>query len=445
MIIMSGEILAFTTRKDFSELLDFRVKESCSKKPIIKDSVEELILMIDLFPKIDVLIVYEPLNPNSYQELIQAIEKKQSKFEKIFYLGDTPPKEIKLSHYDLKSIKFMLDEISTYVAQKFEVKTVQQWTALPMSTLEYFEILPFDVFIKISQNKFIKRFNSMEEIDKTALAQLKERGVVDLYIEKENNRQFSMMLINNMLNTVDGNFNDIDEKMVAKNMVFSTLNELIPRVGLSPKIVEVCESVIEQMMIDVVTERDHFASYLNKLKDKKSFNFNYKLAELTSLIGAQLLKDMNFPKLEVETRKLIFASFFCDFSLKDPAQIHYRQFADLKNLSKEEQEEILQHAKKSAELVAKYQNAPEGADIIILEHHGSFDGVGFPFKKYPAMHPLSRVLLVSQEFSYAILTKTDSPIIALLKEIVLKNKESVLSEVLKILESSLDQNLKKSA
>lgn len=313
---------------------------------------------------------------------------------------------------------------------------VHGWSAIPLCTLIHFEILPFDLFLKLSDSRYVKRVPAYEKMDAELTNALKVKGISELFCEKKNNREFSMMLINNMINKMERNYEFIPEKSRAHNDVLSTTREIIQNLGLSSRVVEVCESAIETMCLDVLAEPNEFSAHLLNLKNDKSLSFQYKFICLTNYIGTQLITEMDMPLKDQQIKKFVFASFFCDMTLQNPGFIYHRKSVDDQGLTLAEENQINFHALQAAELVSTYKHTPKEVSLIIRQHHGSFSGIGFPETKSNQLLPLSKVLLISQDLAFAILADEGAPVMDVLKQFLKRSYCSGLKELLSHLKDS---------
>jgi response regulator RpfG family c-di-GMP phosphodiesterase len=305
----------------------------------------------------------------------------------------------------------------------------------------HFKSVPFDLYIRLSDQKFVKRIHAHEEISQDILNPLEDKGIQELFCEKKYNRDFSMMLINNMINKVDRPYDNLKDQLQAHDEVFSTTKEIIQNLGLSGRVIEVCETTIEKMCLDVLSDPDEFSSYLLAMKNDRNLAFHFKIVSLTNYLGTQLISEMKLPNMDEQVKKFVFASYFCDMTLRNPAFHYHRKAEDSDALNLEEQNEVNFHALKASELVSTYKETPKEVGLIIRQHHGSFSGIGFPMDKSSQLLPLSKILIVSQELAFSILTNIDTPVFEVLRGFLKKHKSSGLSELLNVLEGSFGENI----
>lgn len=429
------QIFAYTECPEFQALLEVECKEISGARPLIRTSIEDLFGLFNIFQTIDILILDVPENSEIKSQVKEFINKSEGRVKKLMLIGEADVKARHLTSFSRIDIAELFEQLKLHFDP--DAVPVFGWSAIPLCTLIHFEILPFDLYLKLSDTRFVKRVPAYEKMDSELTDVLKAKGITELYCEKKNNREFSMMLINNMINKMERNYDEITHKSRAHDDVLATTREIIQNLGLSSRVVEVCESAIETMCLDVLAEPNEFSSHLLNLKNDRNLSFQYKLICLTNYIGTQLITEMDMPLPDQQIKKLVFASFFCDMTLKNPGFIYHRKPDDTWSMSKDEENEINFHALHASELVAGYKNTPKEVSLIIRQHHGSFSGIGFPVTKSSQLLPLSKILLVSQDLAYAILADENAPVMEVLRQFLNRSYCSGLKELLDHLEGSL--------
>ena len=421
-----SQVLVFTQRPELKLLIEIECKSFGGFKPIVHQGGEEFKSMLTLLDSIDILIIDGPADPAIFATLLNVVQAKQDHIKEILFLSNT--------QIDLKRVKtFAVQEVESFLSElkkmiNPDAQSNTGYISIPIDSLIHFNILPFDLYVRIGEDKYVKRIPAHEAIDDQTFASFIERGVTDLYFERKFNRDFSMLLINNMINSVEKDYENIDEKLMATNHVLQTTHQIVLKLGFKPKIIEVCESVMNQILDDVSGGKDTFGKFLLQLRSQKELSLNYRLMELTSFTVTQILNEIEKNTPEDKVRRLIFASMFCDYSLKDPNQIHIRTPEQLAKLSATERKDISEHALRSSELLMNYQNAPIEALGIIKQHHGSLNGIGFPNDISPKILPLAMIFIVGQEISYQILMQSYRPPIEILSELKHKFIDTPLEE-----------------
>lgn len=423
-----SQVIVFTQRPELKMLLEIECKGMAGFSPIIRQGLDDFKSIIGLFESIDILIIDEPEDQETFTSLIDLVKNKIGVIKETFFLSKTKTIIEKAKVFGNQQIQELLTELNTIIDPASASEA--SYISIPIDSLLHFHFLPFDLFVKIGQDKFIRRVPANEQIDHETFATFLQKGVTDFYFEKKYNKDFSMMLINNMINKVEKDYESVDEKLHAANEVFYTTQQIISRLGFKPKLIEVCNSVIDQIVGDVSGTKDNFSKYLELLRAQENLTFNYRLMELTSFVGTQMIEAVEKHSREDKIKRIIFAAMFCDYALTDQRLLHIRQEDQLLKLSMAEYKEVSQHALRGSELILNYQNAPIEVSTIIKQHHGSADGKGFPKEISPKLTPLSKCFMAAQELSYQILTETDRVPEDVVKDVIKKFAGTPLEEYL---------------
>jgi len=97
-------------------------------------------------------------------------------------------------------------------------------------------------------------------------------------------------------------------------------------------------------------------------------------------------------------------------------QINSEDELERSNLSPEERQKVMSHAKDSSEIIKDFPGTSEYLELVILQHQGMENGIGFASEPNNDIHPIARVFLVSDAF-VKVMLDSDGP----------KNKKDILT------------------
>lgn len=420
------QIIVYTESIEFKTLFEVECKALTGFSPVVHENVEDFSAMLSLFDQLDILIIDEPRDDRDFSVILKEINLRREDISQTFFLSDTYLPLEKEKVFSKKNVEQLLNSITQLLSHSNQPQV--GYISIPIDSLIHFRVVPFDLYIKISESKYLKRIPAHEEIDLSTFSSFMSNGISDLYFERKHNRDFSMLLVNNMINKVERDYTNLNDKLLATNDVFVTTQQIVGKLGFKPRVIDICESVLSQITDDVSSGKDNFSKFLLQLRTQTNLSFNYRLMELTSFIATQMLDAVEKTSPKDKVRKIIFASMFCDYTLTESGQIHIRTHDQMIKLPLNEQKLINEHALKASELVSKYQNAPYEASMIIKQHHGSLTGVGLPVKVSPGIMPLTKCLMTAQEISYQILLESSRHPIDVLSDIKLKFIDTPLED-----------------
>jgi hypothetical protein len=249
-----------------------------------------------------------------------------------------------------------------------------------------------------------------------------------------------------MINRVEMDYDSREAKEKATSEVFGTVRDIVSSIGLKPRVIELCETLMNQVMDDVQKGKGAQAiGYLQNLRSKPELDLNYRMIQLTSFIATQILDGRSRAHKKDEIKNVITSAFFSDMSLKNPEHLHYRHHQDIALLPEEEREEIKWHASLSASMVELNKIGTPESVVIIRQHHGDLYGTDIPLGIHADLLDLSKCLFASQELAYALLTHPQDNLWKVFKDVSRAYKGTPLAEYLAIYEGSFLNYVKEPA
>ena len=231
--------MILSKRMDFKSLLQIECKVLTGFTPVIKECSEELKSLLSLRSDVEILVVDDP------QDCLLYYLVQESQIKNILVLSDKNFQLNQVKTFPLCAVESLINHLKSILKPNRD--SLEEYISIPIDSLIHFKVLPCDLYIKISQKKYLKRIPAYESIDESIVTAFKNKGVTEMHFERKNNRDFSLMLLNNMINKVESDYTSEDEHHKATNEVFLTTKEIVQSLGLHPKVVQVCESVMERI------------------------------------------------------------------------------------------------------------------------------------------------------------------------------------------------------
>ncbi len=429
-----NQVLVYTERADFRSYLDAECLNIKECFPVFYDTVEELQTILDIFPKFDVLVIDAPKGRREFERLSEFVGKRKDQINHVILVSDEEspmfPKVFHSADWSslLQHLKSILGEKST---------PQDGYVGIPVDCLIHFKVMPFALFLNLSPGKFVKRIPAFEVIDVEVLESYRQRGVKEFFFERRYGKDFANILMNNMINRIELDYDTPAEKEKATSEVFGTVRDIVAAIGLKPRVIELCETLMTQLIEEVDKGKGVQAvSYLQNLRNRPELDFNYRFVQLTSFIATQILDGRSRAGKKEEIKNVVCAAFFSDMSLKNPEYLHFRCLKDIAILPEDAREEIKWHASLSASMVELNKIGSPEVVTIIGQHHGDLYGTDIPVGVHPDLLDLSKCLLASQELAYALLTHADQNLWKVFREVFKTHKGSPLEEYLAVYEGS---------
>jgi HD-GYP domain-containing protein (c-di-GMP phosphodiesterase class II) len=181
--------------------------------------------------------------------------------------------------------------------------------------------------------------------------------------------------------------------------------EIFENPEVSGAVAEISLACIESIN-QVVKEVPRTKNLLAMLVSNQS-SYVYKHGILTTYISSEIIKHVSWGSKE-QTEKVAFALFFHDIYLtpvynKYPDAISEEDLLFRDDVSEEDKQTVLDHAKLAGQLVKTFPRCPLGADMIITQHHGMTSGQGFAVNFKDDISPLSKIIIVAEDIASGML------------------------------------------
>ncbi len=157
---------------------------------------------------------------------------------------------------------------------------------------------------------------------------------------------------------------------------------------------------------EIIKKIPGLVSLIDDLLNNKS-SIIYTHSILISFVCSHMVKHIPWGG-QSHGEKLAYIAFYHDLFLiplykKYPEIRTEEDFLKIKEISDDDYETVLTHAKLIGEVISKFPRTPIGADAIIRQHHGEFQGNGFAKEYKEDISPLAKVFIIAEAFVMEIL------------------------------------------
>jgi response regulator RpfG family c-di-GMP phosphodiesterase len=267
-----------------------------------------------------------------------------------------------------------------------EVKSLSTYSPIGIRLLFGLSAIPSDIFVSLSENKYVKVFNAGDVFDETDLVKYTQNGIDTLYafsaskdliLEKIHEKILS---ISKKTNTS----NDTDVCLEVHSLLVSTLKGY----GIQEAIVPIVETHLKEAF-DLCKSNTSLQLLLDKLLSSQE-SYLGKHSLMLAAISVAIAEKMEGSSTGT-AQKLVVASLFHDIFLKEK---HHNELIFL--ASKNTDEDFLSHPQKAADLLNQMAEIPPDVGTIVLEHHEVGEENGFPVGVSIAKtNPLSQLFTFS--------------------------------------------------
>lgn len=334
--------------------------------------------------------------------------------------------------YALISEKMRVEEVNRLALKALGLKKddflklkLPDYIAYPLRYFYLLDKIPTTVCmkrVKKDSDEYVCHFHAGETFTAEGLEKFAEVGLTEFYIPREENDIFMNAILIQGINAIK-KASTIEENINATEQTFTISSDLLKGLGINPSALLLVDQTL-QVMRAQVTKPDQLALLLRKLLDNQ-MSFSYRRSYLICLLSNSLFPQMEWgsgEQQQIILTKISMIAYFHDIFLVDEKFLKIMNKDDLSktDLTHEEKDLVLNHANRAALLVQKYPRLPQGVDLIIKQHHGVTNGVGFPEQLTSAISPMAIFFIVVEDFATQILSLKEgqkiSSIIPVLKE-----------------------------
>ncbi len=327
--------------------------------------------------------------------------------------------------YALVSDQLRLEEINRLVLKALGLKKedfdhlkLPDYVPFPVKHFYLMSKSPCDVYIKLLKktgDEYVKRLKQGDSFAKDDLKKYEEFGVGDFYILKESYDLFMEGLIAQTLNSLK-NVRSMEENVEVIGDSYVISSDLMRALGITPVCIALVNQTIQSMKTQIL-QSPKLGPLLKKILEDH-LSYSYRHSYLICALSYSLLPKMEWGSQDQQAsllEKICMVSYFHDIFLDQEKLVRINSHEELREeakagrISAREQEQIQNHAHHAATFVQGYPRLPQGVDVIIKQHHGATNGVGFPEVLTAAISPLAIFFMVVEDFATRILAIENTP------------------------------------
>ena len=352
------------------------------------------------------------------------IETEVVNEEKLLKLGVT---EIATQPFEISYLKELLEghqSLKDLLSGVVKREGVSSETEVSMSDENFSHIridefyssqaVLFDIFIKLGENKYLKILHAGDTFSKERIDKYKkEKKIINLYFNNADRRKY-IQYNNHLAQKFISNksvpaFNKVN---IIKNVSEKYIEEVFT-VGLKPQVLEQGREVCENIYQLIENQADLF-TVLRSFQNFDPTAFSH--AFLVTLYSTAIIKQFEWQsKTTIETTAM--ACMFHDIG----KTLIPKEFINLspKEMSPEQLEIFKKHPELGVQIVEGVRGINNTVKQVILQHHESYDGTGFPNElKGNKILTLANIVHLADDFVHIMIDNKIEPTLALRKILV---------------------------
>ncbi|MDD4976581.1 MAG: hypothetical protein PHY93_19655 [Bacteriovorax sp.] len=352
------------------------------------------------------------------------------------------------SSYHLKNLLRSCADILGITSKSMAALNVPEYYSVDTKFLMRLGEAPCQIFLQVKKSSegtnyamVAKKGSSTTEVLRKFLSE----GIVNLYVNK-----LDRLLVINQISKILCDFIKSSEHlgMVEKSAALEAGFEFVASdFCQSPEATQEVMNIANsctKVMEEISKETPGLRALLQLLNSNKN-GYIYTHSILSSFIASHIVKKVSWGG-EGHLEKINFVLFFHDIMLapiylKHPTLKYEEDLLFNDDLSVKEKELVLNHARMAAELVITYRRSPMGADLLIKQHHGMTNGIGFAIDFKDDISPLSKIVIISEAFVEEYMKGKDSDpdyqidLKKIIPALIEKFKKSTYKKIIETLET----------
>ncbi len=259
--------------------------------------------------------------------------------------------------------------------------------------------IPFDIYIRLSEKKYIKLANKGEDLTPERLAKYKERKIVSLYLRREDFLKYVGLrqkpeTPNQAVERELGELCHLGD-LTLELIFFNEMNEIT--FGTAKSFVDTT--------IGLLTDDRHAMGLLAPLNGQSNFVYAHGVA--VSAYCVMIAREMGWTNT-ANIFKLATGGLLHDIGKREISQ---ELLLKPKNKLKPDEVALLEeHPVRGVRFLETVSSIPTDILEIVLQHHENNLGTGYPKKlSRLRVHPMAKIVAVANGFCNLVLSGPEGP------------------------------------
>lgn len=289
-----------------------------------------------------------------------------------------------------------------------EIKQLPRYCKIKINYLKNFGIAASDIYVKLSDKKFVKILNEGHEFDDNFMNNYLSKGMDYLYIAGKNFKNFNEKFVEILSKKMDKELTTQDRYNLEVTGV-SYVQDNFKILGIDKNIINCVETITKSSIKRLQSTNKNIFTMLEKMMTSDDYLSNHSLL-ISNIAGAISIHMHGNDNLLLE--KLTTASLLHDIVLNkiDENLVQMHDYMDHNDYAAETQYEVIEkifvHTMEAATLLTDSKTFSPDVIKIILNHHERPDGTGYPNKKNcDDIPPLSCLFIIVEDFVKRIFSK----------------------------------------
>ena len=267
-----------------------------------------------------------------------------------------------------------------------------------------------DIYVRLSERKYLKLFQEGDVFDANDLARYAELKKIEyMYLRTDKCQEF----IHKYILFIEKHLRDNNKVMSIEDIslmhgaIHESVQELTDKLGFTRDVQSLAKSQV-QLTIKTMGKKPSLKSIMRHLENRRG-QYSTDHCFVVGYIACAIASHLEWGS-EMTFHKLTLASFMHDIALSDDKIIDCDTIEEAKarGATPESIENFKKHPTKVAEMVRQMSEIPPDVDSIVAQHHELPDGTGFPrgiSSRY--ISPLAMIFIVAHSLTKDLIHQPD--------------------------------------
>jgi len=404
--------LLVADKAEMRELLSFQIT---SVHPIVIKEANNAKEAVELLKKSEneYELLIAPYN-GSDSVMIKHLKERKDNLPVIFFFDPTvlsPDQDSTQGVYSLamidqsKIVESIGGVLQAFLQERGSMDQLSEYCPIRTTLLIKATPLKSDIFIRLSEGKFVKLFASGDEFNQGDLEKYyNEKKVEYLYLKRGETAEFLQKFKKELEDLLAREDLPKEEAIQATEMSQETIHELVHKVGFTEEVQEIARKNV-QLTVKTIGSHPKLKDVLARLAGAE--NYLSKHSNILAHVTCCIAKEMEWGS-DSTFSKLVLASFMHDISLEDSELAKVNTLKELNEKAAQFSDALVKsyhlHPAKAADLIRSIKEIPADVDLIVIQHHELPNGSGFPRGlSHNYIAPLSALFIISHDLTQRIL------------------------------------------
>lgn len=410
-----SQIIIISDSKIVSSLYEANLKVYVDVNSTIKDSKESALELLKHLTSVDAIICFNESSKekNVFDTFYNELKKIKTSIP-LIAVGDVDQSKyqgtlVVKNKYDLKAVIQAMAKILQVSAKEMATKAVPEYYPVPTLLLSKLKKSEFDIYYRHEKVPFEYEYFLVKEKNaelSEELSKYTKEGVPHLFIDSKERLKFINATSKLIIDVLEEERATAEDKVVIASQGIDMIAEdIFENEVISEEVAAISNSCVKA--VDSVIKDVPKLGPLLKLLLSSNTGYVYVHSVLATFISSKIIKNMSWGSAEQQS-KISFALFFHDIFLvpifaKYPDIISEKDLLSDPRLTDADKKIVNEHANLASSMIKTYPKAPIGVDVIINQHHGMTNGIGFTDHFREDISPLSKVIMIAEEVAEGIL------------------------------------------